>query len=334
MRWALSRGYVECFSGRVPHKLNRTSVEGTLLHELLERFNHEISRTSPQPFRPRRVLLDLISVWTKDNAKNPRINSRALAAKLHIEEILRAFCEAQAMAMKATRKQEVLTKLQYDFDRSPNNSEAYLRDPESKLCGRADLILKGEIVDFKSGDRHDSHVEQLKFYGALYLAVTKRVPAVLLLVYTAKNETLKVATLNVGDFEHLLKDLRQRAKDADELISAGKVSAKPEPGKCAFCNVRGICDSYWLSRQYGGCASDGALCDYTPTERATSEQAVAGIYIRDEIFGLPSSLFLPQEIIDRCGNNIYQLRILSLRQNINSERISLVLTEASEIYYK
>src|SRR6266496_2047564 len=94
MRWALSHIVIACFGGRVPQKPNKSTVEGILLHELLERYDQYLKKPSEQRFRPRAVLLELVAAWNSKNERNPRINSRALADQIGIEDILRTFAEA------------------------------------------------------------------------------------------------------------------------------------------------------------------------------------------------------------------------------------------------
>ena len=41
-----------------------------------------------------------------------------------------------------------------------NHAEVWLRDPKSKLCGRADHIDSAEIIDFKTGEEYPYYVDQ------------------------------------------------------------------------------------------------------------------------------------------------------------------------------
>src|SRR5437867_3339430 len=149
MRWALSRTAIPCFSGPVPQKPNRSSVEGLLLHELIERFESYARQLSAEVFRPRRTLLDLVAAWAKNNAANPRIDSKVLAGQVRLEEILRAFGEACGHVKWQERQPTDFSSSAGSRSRVFNGAESWLRDPESKLCGRADFISTGEITDFK-----------------------------------------------------------------------------------------------------------------------------------------------------------------------------------------
>jgi hypothetical protein len=336
-RWGLSRIGIPCFSGPIPQKANKNSLEGTLLHELIERFEQHRKNPGIAVFRPRKNLLDLVSIWAKKNESNPRIDSKVLAGQVRLEEILRAFNEA-CIYVKSEPRHSNSEALPSGFTGKVfNGSESWLRDPRSKLCGRADFIASGEILDFKSGDQHDQHVEQIVFYGALYLALTGQPPNCLRLVYTAINQAVEVPVPAKRDLEATLETMRKQAVAFDQQVASGHLPAKPAPSKCSFCNVRGLCNDHWASGQ--GAVRDGPprqtlVIDYTPNSTAQIEPAALGVYIRDNLFGVPSLLHLPQEVAAAMGGQATRIRILSLRANCKPESVSLAFTANSEIYVK
>jgi hypothetical protein len=335
MRWALSRTLVPCFGGTVPQKPSKCSVEGTLLHELIECFEHQTRNSSTEIFRPRRTLLGLIAAWGKDNANNPRIDSQALAGQVRIEEILRAFNVACSHVKKEARQSNIGMTSSGNHTRVFNGAESWLCDPKSKLCGRADFVSAGEIVDFKSGEQHDHHAEQIAFYGALYLAMTGRIPTKLRLIYTTTDEIHDVSVPAFSELESILEELRRRADVADQQILAGELPAKPETEKCAYCHVRGLCDEYWFSLSNGSQSENcgqSVVVDYVPSTAASIEPAALGVYVRDTFSGIPSVLHLPQEVADRLGERLASMRILALRATIGPEAVRFTFTQNSEIF--
>jgi PD-(D/E)XK nuclease superfamily len=336
-RWALSRIEIPCFSGPIPQKPNKNSLEGTLLHELIERFEQHSKNPGVAVFRPRKNLLELVALWAKNNERNPRIDSKTLVGQVRLEEILRAFHEACVYVRCEPRPSNSEASPNGFPGKVFNGSESWLRDPRSKLRGRADFISAGEILDFKSGDQHDQHVDQIVFYGALYLALTGQVPNRLRLVYTSTNQVNEVPVPAKRDLEATLDTMRHRAIAYDQQIASGDFLAKPAPLKCSFCNVRGLCNDHWASGQ--GAVRDGSprqtlVIDYTPTATAQIESAALGVYVRDNLFGVPSLLHLPQKVADAMGGQATRVRILSLRANCASDSISLAFTANSEIYVK
>jgi CRISPR/Cas system-associated exonuclease Cas4 (RecB family) len=299
-----------------------------LLHALIERFVRHSAEERAEVFRPRRTLHEEIASWEKKNASNPRIESKVLAGQLRVEEILSAFAEARTHVTPLARRSS-------GASRWAQGAEVSLRDPQSKLRGRADWIAAGEIVDFKSGDRQNHHTEQLAFYGALYLAVTGQRPAALRLIYTKSNEVQKMPVPTAKEFELLLAKLRHQAALADQQVTNGEFPAKPEFAKCMYCHVRGLCDAYWKKlkeHNEGGIIDEASLVDYSPGAIATIEPAALGIYIRDSWSGLPSVLHLPQQLIDKAGDAVRRPRILALRASRTLETVRFSITQSSEIY--
>jgi hypothetical protein len=333
-RWALARTEIPCFGGTVSPKPGRSGVEGTLLHALIEQFAHHATQEGAEIFRPRRTLLEEVAKWAKENANNPRIDSKALAGQVRIEEILRAFAEA-CIHVKRPVRHPTSAASPGGATRALEGYEVWLRDPESKLCGRADLIAAGEIVDFKSGEQQDHHAKQLAFYGALHLALTGRRPAALRLIYTGTNEAQEVSVPSLNELELLLMEMRQQVATADREVVKREFPAKPDPTRCMYCHVRVLCDSYLkklVDEAQNGIADQGALVDYCPTAAARIETAALGIYIRDSWSGLPSVLHLPKEVADKIGDDARRLRVLALRANTSPEGVRFAFTQSSEIY--
>ena len=210
-------------------------------------------------------------------------------------------------------------------------------DPGSKLCGRADLISSGEIVDFKNGEQQDHHVEQIGFYGALYLAQSGRAPTVLRLIYTGTNEVREVPVPTLNELKLLLEEMRGRAAAAERQVAGGELPAKPEPGRCAYCHVRGLCDTYWRSLRHGGQNLGGGqshIIDYAPSAAAKIESAALGVYVRDKLADTTSVLHLPQEAAEKMGNDVERLRVIAVRPSTGTEGIRFAFTQSSEVYVR
>ena len=333
-RWALSRTEISCFGGTTPQKPVRSSVEGTLLHALIERLARHTTKEGAEVFRPRRTLIELITEWAKTNFGNPRIDSRVLARQVRIEEILRAFGEARLYVIQPVRRptnRPTPTRASTAVLEGP---EIWLRDPKSKLCGRADLISTGEVVDFKSGDEQDDHTEQIAFYGALHLELTGKCPSALRLIYTRTNVVREVPVPSMRELESLLGGMRGQATSTDRQVASGNFPAKPESTKCMYCHVRGLCDAYWKSTEIplnNSAADQAPLIDYSPSASAKIEAAAFGIYIRDSWAGFPSVLHVPDQVL-RTVDSPQRIRVLALRANTSPEGSRFALTQSSGIY--
>ena len=335
MRWALSRSMVSCFDGPVPRKPNRSSVEGLILHDLIEHYYRETINCASQLFRPRKTLLALIVAWANDNSNNPRIDSHAMAGQLRIEEILRAFVEVCHHLRKIEHQPMICGAPALIRKGTLNGSERLLRDPESKLCGRVDLISEGEIIDFKSGEQQQHHSEQLLFYGALYLAMTKRLPSGCRLIYTATNQSRDVPVPLLSDLNSLLDRIRLQANGAEKRISKGELQANPQLARCMYCHVRGLCVAYWSwikEPSLDDHRLQTSILDYSPSKVVSVERAAFGVYLRDKVCGLPSLLHLPQDVVEKAGSNIGKIRVLALRPSVGEGLLHFAFTQASEIF--
>lgn len=329
-RWALARTPLDCFKGPIPYKPNKSAVEGTLLHNLVEEFASHVFHGASEPFRPRRALLKLIESWTKKNESNPRINCKVLASQIAIENILGAFRQASAHIQLPTPR----SAAPYNPGQPrESGAEVSLLDPESKLRGRADLITNANIVDFKTGEPQPEHAEQLLFYASLYLASTRNAPGALTLFYTASGQEVGVPTPSNDELAALIKDARQRVSNAESQLAASDVPAKPEAAKCARCHVRGLCGPYWANRP--GEQNEPAqpsIVDYSPSPSASVDRGSQGVYIRDTINDLNSTLYLPQEVAAKMGANIQAIKALALRSTVETSGIRLAFTQFSEIF--
>jgi len=330
-KWAVSKLTIPKFNGPIPEKPSKRSLEGILLHGLIERYEHDMRKGCGNKFRPRRTLLEMIQEWSKSNEANPRINSKALAGQVRLEELLRAFSEAASYISTSDHHNTSGTPSTSQRPRVFDGAESWLKDPKSKLCGQADLIIRGKIIDFKSGDKQEHHIHQIIYYAALYLAITGRMPTELRLIYTENNESLDVPLPEKNVLESLLTEFRQRAKKVDQQVVAGDLPAKPDSTKCSYCHVRGICVKYWESIDYR-VIEQANVIDYAPTPLSIIESAALGVYICDDVAGFRTNLHLPQEVADKIGVNSRSIRCLALRVNAGPKGVKFSFTQNSEVY--
>ena len=142
-------------------------------------------------------------------------------------------------------------------------------------------------------------------------------------------------TLNV--LALLLEEMRGRAAAAERQVASGEVPARPEPGKCAHCHVRGICDAYWESlrdgRQNLG-RGQGPIADYAPSVAAKVEAAALGVYVRDKHLDTASVLHLPQEAAEKMAGRVEGLRVIAVKPTAGAEGVRFAFTQSSEFYVR
>jgi hypothetical protein len=102
-------------------------------------------------------------------------------------------------------------------------------------------------------------------------------------------------------------------------------------------DVRGLCDKYWQSSFGGGQSQNhlqASFVDYIPTTAATIEPSALGLYVRDKVFGVPTALHLPQEVVEKVGDRFGRMRILALRVNTETEGARFGFSQNSEIFVR
>jgi CRISPR/Cas system-associated exonuclease Cas4 (RecB family) len=331
LKWALSKVNFPEINGPIPQKPSRRSLEGILLHGLIESYEHYVRKGCGIKFRPRKTLLGIIQEWSKSNKDNPRINSKALAGQVRLEELLRAFSEAASYINTSDNQNASDRPSTFRRPRVFDGAESWLKDPNSKLCGQADLISRGKIIDFKSGDKQEHHIHQIMYYAALYLEITGKTPNELRLIYTESHESIDVPLPEKNVLEALLTEFRQRVQKAEQQVFARDLPAKPDSTKCSYCHVRGICTKYWESIDYKE-TQQANVIDYTPTSLSVIESAALGVYICDDVAGTRTNLHLPQEVADKIGVITRSIRFLALRVIPGPKGVTFSFTQNSEVY--
>jgi hypothetical protein len=134
--------------------------------------------------------------------------------------------------------------------------EVELRDEKLKWKGIADLIEflgdRSVITDFKTGDKSDSHILQLRVYALLWArdgdVNPMATPAVkLILSYPPADHVLP--GLNQAETGALEVDLKARADLVRKSFEGEKTQARPSVENCTGCHVRHICAEYWTAQR-------------------------------------------------------------------------------------
>ena len=130
------------------------------------------------------------------------------------------------------------------------------------------------------------------------------------------------------------RDASARSRHADKRILEGDLPAKPEPLKCARCNVRGLCDKYWESPHLfeAGTTDQSKIVDYAPSADARIELVAHGAYLRDRLGSRVTSLYIPSDILAKACSRPERIRVLSVRASCENEIVRLGFTQNSEVY--
>jgi len=135
-----------------------------------------------------------------------------------------------------------------------SHTEVELRDDELRLIGRADLITVGEtgctITDYKTGEPSEDHSDQLRLYGLLWSRDGQvnpgRIPIESLVVsYATHDHSIDVPS--APDLAGLASEITSRIATTEKQLALRPPPAKPKPEICRFCDVRHLCDDYWMT---------------------------------------------------------------------------------------
>lgn len=136
-----------------------------------------------------------------------------------------------------------------------SHPEVELRAPDVRLVGRVDLLTvkpeRCEIVDYKTGGRHEYHDDQLRMYALLWALDSElnpnQLPVEQLVVSYAEGDH-SVEPPTSEELVAIESQVRTRITDAEAELERRPPIPKL-PDTCNICSVRHMCDAYWESPQ-------------------------------------------------------------------------------------
>jgi CRISPR/Cas system-associated exonuclease Cas4 (RecB family) len=138
--------------------------------------------------------------------------------------------------------------------------------------GYIDLLSLGndhcEISDIKTGERKESHVEQIRLYALFWwlddeLNPEGRVADTLRLRYPS--ETIEVSAPDEAELKSFRQQVENRGEEVRALIGESPPLARPEQERCRWCDVRHLCEEYWSDE------TQARLADESPPNFADAE---------------------------------------------------------------
>lgn len=278
-RWALGAAdYPDVWSGRgYPPKLQAPALAGRVVHLALERIIKQLTRagvsslndpSATQVLRElggyTRVVEDCVErIFTQfmDNPRALRLVEQAqrnlrgqiptlrarvqsMLARVRLPSGARSVSTASALETAASPTRSPLSKGTY--------AEVDVRARKIGWRGKIDLLVLAddacEITDFKIGAADEAHEFQVRVYAVLWwlddeLNPSQRIADRLVLAY--ESQDIEVAPPSQQEIAALARDLLERRKTSEAVLTARPPAARPAPDTCRFCGVRQLCDAYW-----------------------------------------------------------------------------------------
>lgn len=279
---------------------------------------------------------------------NPRVDLDELVRKVSLDDCVNAFkrlatqCRTP-LSLSITRSDE-----EHGSSRErreppiPEGAEITVSIDDPPLMGRLDWFSYGAVVDFKTGDPDPGHQDQLRFYAMLVWVASGELPKELSLFYSRTRQRVTVRVPTVDE----LRELRRKSHDEIAAIRdniSSTPEARPTEENCPYCQVRQLCNEYWLSARTASLRlnshtlehSDVGWCDVELLDLLRPQGAL-GVTGRVESPGTGEVLVAIDP--NRClppatGGRRVSARILGARVTREGSEIRVSLGRNSEVFW-
>lgn len=278
-QWQLLRSEWPGF-GAFPQRRNRGTVEGTLVHEMLDRiFRAMALRGAPRPgtaaFRAVMTELDVMGTLRQEiDAWNAEVAAHPRSAQLHMQttervlynKVAELFQTEYARVTPGGSAPSHGVTGQATEEHAPTGPLALLvrrgvltewnvEHPTLPVRGKIDLLRRDAhgttVVDFKTGAPKPEHRAQLLLFALMWWRSTGDLPVSIELRHPGGSEAFAVDAGTLADVEEALSGRISNVRAALERTPADARTGE----HCGFCDVRPFCDAYWgatsLPRAFG-----------------------------------------------------------------------------------
>ena len=261
-----------------PQRPNAAAVAGSVVHSAAERILRQLiadgvsttrSTAAAQSMRSlggfSAVLSSAFEKAVEKEAANPRFTEFEVTLRKQIEARMPRMREALQEVL--TDRQLLASPSSVEWASAPRRGdhqrrslspgihfEVDLRDTILMWKGRVDMLALSEegcsISDIKTGQPDDSHRLQLQIYALLWSADSdlnsRKMPVISLQIgYGAGVIAVEVPTQD--ESSALRADLLKRTLEIRQELSLPLVPAKPCPSNCGYCQVKLLCDDFWIT---------------------------------------------------------------------------------------
>lgn len=269
LQWQLTNANYGTFE-RFPVRPHPAAVEGTIIHEVLDRLFRCLGLAGLPPvgskefrqamteFDVRQEVKEQVARHEEKLHAHPRGSMCRLQSSSEqlVNRVVRLFRAeysgagnespvARAVASFGTRSRlDGASLLALLKDRGAL-SELKLAHPKLPLGGVIDLAkwsdAGAEILDFKTGGEKTEHLDQVLLYGVLWWRTTGAAPSRVGVRYPTGQIGRDIG---IADLETAERKLDERIRNVCSILANPPAAAKIA-GQCHYCGVRQFCDRYW-----------------------------------------------------------------------------------------
>ena len=175
-------------------------------------------------------------------ARTPELRRRAQAM----------LARTRLVSRRAEPSSDAATKVNSRPLGNGSHAEVLLRANEIGWVGRADLLTLEDdvcqIVDYKTGAKHETHREQVRVYVLLWSLDETRNPNGRLateLVVAYPDRDVHVEAPDEAGLEEIRANVETRTVAARGELAQRPPRATPHLETCPLCPLRHLCESYW-----------------------------------------------------------------------------------------
>lgn len=256
LRWQLENGrYGE--SKKFPQRPQPATIEGTLVHEALDRLFKAAALAQSPPIGSSEFFEITETLNLKDGFK-AEIDRYTQEVMAHPRGAGFRFQSSPQILMNRViqlfrqqyRPKYSMPSLSFmGPEMNAPSSEEKIFDPDLGFMGIIDLVRYGPqgpvIVDFKTGKVHDEHFNQLKYYALLWWRNRSELPRQIEVCYPHETKSQVISETELRQTEN---DLKQRLQIL--RVEMEQTPAPANPGQhCHYCQVKQFCHRYWETHQ-------------------------------------------------------------------------------------
>jgi len=371
-QWALQRkDFPEVWDGRgYPPRTSLPILKGRIIHRSVEAILNALRGREPTT-PPEAVLKrmggysavvkeEIKGVLKEKVAANPRMEEQANDLESDLRESagnLRAKVQRHITRLDkiptptretAHNRDEAEAKKHDSGRRRPLpkgvHAEQWVQAQSIGWGGYIDLLSLDndhcEISDIKTGERKESHADQVRLYALFWwldneLNPEGRVADTLRLRYPS--ETIEVPAPDEAELQRLQQQVKKRGNKVRALIDESPPPARPERERCRWCEVRHLCEEYWSDETQARLADEGSP-DFADAELRLTHSAGPGVWYAQILSNGhwrqgEDVIFNARNVPDRF-QNLDEIRILGAQvlEGPERDRVGLRETRRSEVF--